>query len=503
MPAGIWPRSLLVILVVLTQVAWSQTPATWSGTIDSTPTWITVIPRGHVIDPSAIAQDPWWEWGNTDTDAYLFAFNEPGSVHMILEFEQRSNGLPQALVYTSDWGESLVEYELSGSDLTVVSNNGHPNITVRAQEGGWVVDGQTNYRLQMWEDGFVENIRTHADPSERIPDGRPELVHNIGVDANGEPKWETSNRIFDPHPTWAGVRLGAVLRADDAPSFQIVSPLLPQFPHLQISGTSPNWFFVNPRPIYFDLSRMKLRINSFVGFQTGGTYVINSDNVPPFVSFESPFAFYNFDPSTRQAHMIVRAESYPAESFIGPLPNNFTRTAFRYSWKTNSELRWRYTFHVAGPHPYDEDITIGDITFKNISMDNLPAWIADKTWPLITFVEATEGYTGSEGIYFYNANDPAHLPWLSGASNTPTAWLEAPFLIPTAHLSDIPGEGLPPAFRGEYQAANFVTPELYFSPIDNRLHLRHASGGVWHLPGHTIVRYHNLGGGEHIQRFSE
>lgn len=391
-----WLPELLRALLLSSSLlgfAAAQSPATWQGEIDGVPTWITVVPRGHRIDPDLQAESPWWEWGNAETDAYLFAFNDPGNVYLILTFEQLPDGRPRAEVYVQDWGKGTLDYALTDSELTVHSNGGHPNFILQPMVGDWLIDGTTNYQLELWEDGYVEFIRYKADPAERIPDGLPERYTQVGIDEDGAPQWETTDRIHDPHPSWGGNRFGASYRTADAPPFRIVDPLMPTFPHLQVSATDQDWFEANLRPIEYDLRRFELETNSFIGFQTGGTYWINSETYPPYVSFESPFAFYSFDSSTRLAHMLIRAESFPAQSAFGPAPLNFTRTAFRYSWKTEDETEWRYTIHVAGPHPYDEEVTIGERTFVNVSMDRLPTWITEKAWPLVTFVEPTEGST--------------------------------------------------------------------------------------------------------------
>ncbi len=492
------PAIRLLAVFLWTSVAWAGTPTTWKGYIEDVPTWITIVPRGHEISAETERNEPWWKWGNAQTDAYLFAFDTPENVQLIVEFTQDLEG-QKANFYVKDWGRGVLEYSLDGDELTILSNGGNPNIVLQPTEGDWLVNDFPNYNVRMWEDGFVESFRLQfVKPDELVPDGNPELLTVVGTDASLIPKWSINNRIFDPHPSWGGFRFGATLRLPDASEFKAATPLMPTFPFLSISGKAIDWFKENPNPIYYDLRRRSLITYPFIGFQTGGTYWINSDTPPPYVSFESPFAFYSFDRTTRQAHMIIRAESYPADSPFGPEPKNFTRTAFRYSWKTRDNEKWSYGIHVAGQHEYDEDITIGDVTFRNVSMERLPMWITRKPWPLITFVEPTEGFTGSEGIYFYNANDPKHLPWLSGVSLEPEPWLEAPYLNESASLGGKSGEGLPPGFRGEYNAAYFRRPLLYFSPIDNRLHLTYAQGGVWHLSQENVLRYHNLDGDRYI-----
>ena len=71
----------VILCFVTPRAALASEPATWQGAIQDAPVWITVVPRGHDISAQARQSDQWWQWGNTTTDAYLFAFNHrPGII---------------------------------------------------------------------------------------------------------------------------------------------------------------------------------------------------------------------------------------------------------------------------------------------------------------------------------------------------------------------------------------------------------------------------------------
>jgi hypothetical protein len=97
----------------------------------------------------------------------------------------------------------------------------------------------------------------------------------------------------------------------------------------------------------------------------------------------------------------------------------------------------------------------------------------------VTFVD-TEGasYRSSEGIYEWSAGNVGSDYFL-GRSD--------------AYPSDVFAsirEGL----RGEYRVEKELPPQLYLSPIDNRLHLLGAEGGLWNLGEGQVLREENLDG---------
>lgn len=475
--------------ITLATSAFAET-ATWQGTIAGVPAWVTVVSPNPI--PAGVRGQPWWRWGNTQTDAYVFAFETPQNSRMALIFA-KTGDTPEARLYLKAWGAQPIAFRLQAGHLEL-TDPPNPVLTLRPQEGGWFVNGKPNYRLTVLEDGL--DCDQHVDP-----DGQIDIEITVGADAQGDPLWQTNRRRpeADPYQTTRGCeRFGANLRAQPELAFKVAPSIMPTFPFLGIGRESPDWFEQNPNPLYLDLRNYTFRFSPFPGFQNGGMYAINSSTYPPKVSFESPFAFYNFDPATRYAHLVVRGSRFPAGVPFGPEPYRLERTTFRYSWKTDNPTVWRYGLHLAGFYPYQETYQIGGQKFTAPSPTNLTRFVVGQKWPMISFVEATQGYPGSEGIYFYSAQANEHWNWLSGTSDEPIAELESPYLPKDDSLVRTSDRALPPGFRGEYSASYFRVPQLYLSPIDQRVHLSWAQGGLWNLGDGRVLRTHSLQAGPNI-----
>lgn len=473
-------------------------PAVWHGVINKVPLWVTVIPRGHTISLDARQHEPWWRWGNTSTDAYLFAASMPDRVLLILSFDTLADGTPQARIYVNDVGSKPLDYSIDGGELNVHTANGHPYLVMRPDHGAWLVDGEANYNLTLSLFDASSEQQTDRPPDDDTPD----TILRVGGRRPGIPDWQTQELLYDPSPDRAYMRFSAGLRMANSPPFKVATPVMPNFPYLGIGDGKIDWFEENPSPLYLDATRPEFHVFPFTGFETGGSYEFSSLSHPPNPDFESPYAFYNFDPTTRHAQLLVRSESFPAGDEFGPAPTNLQRSSFRYSWTRQSSDQWTYSLHVGGSFPYTQQIQIGDVKVWGVPPSELPTWVTSKSWPVVTFVEAVDGYPGSEGIYFYTAQGPAPWPWLSGASNRPPDFMDEPYLMPDVTLSNESGEGLPPNFRGEYIADNAQPIGLYLSPIDNRVHLTYAQGGVWNLGPSLVLREHNLTNGRYVDAWT-
>jgi hypothetical protein len=478
-------RALFVcfgFLVFMTPVA--AAPRTWQGTLDDSPTWITVVPRGLERDLSELPDDAWWTWGNATSDAYVFAFNQPDNVRLVVAFDE-VDGKPQASFYINEGGTLPVDVVIQNNDIQVTSTNGFPHMVTTTKEGGWFVDGYINYNLITQRDGL--------SGKERVPlDGEFDYIIESGEESPGVAGWETRKLLNDPQARWGYPRFGASVRMPGAGEFITSEPLIPDFPHLGVGNVRSRWYELNPHPFYYHIEREDFSFNSTVGFYNGGIYRVNSLSHAPEVDFESPFATYNLEPGSRETRLVIRAGSFPADGLFGPEPKQRTRTSLRYSWKLFDDRNWDYGIHVAGPLVYEDKVQIGSDTIVSVEPERFPKWVANSHWPLVTFVEPPEGYGGSEGIYFYSAQADEYQSWLAGIDNHEPATLAAPYLLNDTFLNEVQALGLPPGFRGEYHSAYFRAPRLYVSPIDERLHLEHAMGGVWNLGEGRILRTQNL-----------
>lgn len=473
--------------------------ATWQGSLKDVPVWITVVPFGHTIDTATQQSRPWWEWGNTITDTYIFAFENPANVRFILSFVEQPIGLPEARIYMRRRASLPLEYTLTAAGIELPADVAAPYFVLRPDGRAWLEQGVTNYNLTLLVDGIAGNQLV-------ISDGVPDVEVKIGEERPGVPGWETQRLISDPRPDWAYNRFSALERLTGAPPFRVEPPPMPTFPYLGIGTGDIDYFVANPNPLYYDLKRAEMGLFPFPGFHMGGMYQVNSSAVAEQANFENPFVFYNFDPSTRQAHIAVRASVFHSDDPFGPDPDYLQRTTFRYSWKTTEDMSWRYAVNVAGFFPYNTRVQIGEATIRSIPSNRLPTWIMEKPWPAITFVEAVKGYGGSEGIYAYNAQGDQNWPWLGGFSETPPDYMADPFIPKDVFLSRGQNNGMsadsdeyvPVDFRGEYSEEYNRAPMLYASPIDRRLHLSYARSGLWNLGRGALLRTHNRDGDAYI-----
>jgi hypothetical protein len=503
-------RNSLAVLLLLTVMVQPFTASskeqiddlTWEGKIGEIPTYITVIPRGHEVAPSIRTSKTWWEWGNTTTDVYLFAFYDRSDVRLILAFEKQADGLPVAKIYVNNLGSSRIDYSITASDVTIHSNSGYPYATIKPIGGSWIIEGKTNYNLEIAIDGITQSFGY----SEAKTDGIVDVMTRVGSTDPGIPNWQTQHLVFDPHPEWGYARFLAIQRLPNSPPFKVAPPLMPMFPFFGMDAIvtdkfnelsesqyrSLSWFEENPHPLSFNTKSSVFSIYPFPGFQTGGMFAVYSLAPPPAVNFEAPFAFYNFNPDSRYSHLSIRSERFPAGDPSGYGRQTRERSTWRYSWKTTNDHMWQYALGFAGVHSSTQQVQIGDATLNIVGPEELPKWITQRAWPITTFIEATEGYPGSEGIYFYSAQSNDSWPWLDGEIVQQPRFLREPYISQTIVNDRYSFATLPKGFRSEYITPNDRTVKFYLSPIDDRLHMLYANGGVWNLGNQRILRTHNL-----------
>ena len=474
--------SLVASLVTGTAVA---QPA-WQVMDGDTPVWVRVVSATGVDAQEPAAESAWYEYGNTTSDTYLFSVGEPSDVRLVLRFRTDADGLT-AEFFLHQGGALPLDYELNATGVTVLSHDGHPQVRVVARDLAWVVDGLPSFNLDVEIDRAG---RLGPRAREITPDGRVDTRIRVWGVAPGTPAAMTRTLVNDPFPGDAYGRFGAAMRMPGAPAFRMAEPWMPTFPLFEIGSSSVDWYRENPIPISFDPRSMQLRIRSFVGFHTAGMYQISSNQHPPLVDFESPFVFLNFLPESRQPQVVVRNFMFPADTPFGEGERHLGFSNVRFSWKTDSETRWRYNLHLSDAFAFHDEIRIGDTIIRAVDGPSLPSRLMERDWAQVTFVEATRGFPGSEGVYFFNPVDTDS----PGGSD----YLRNPTLPNDTRLNPYSARGLPPGFRGQYRLEHAETPTLYVSPLDGAVHLRHAQGGAWHLGDGLLLRYHNLDGGPYI-----
>lgn len=440
---------------------------------------VTVISKAIMMQGSA---EPWWNWGNTTDSTYLFALDRAENVRFALVFTALKAGRRATLIYARK-AQVPLPVRQSGTITALGDVSQYPHLVINTSARDWVVDGKVSYQLKLVGDGVAgqESITS-------TPDGTADYVREITPDKNGLPVRDESKVTQNPFPNRGYSRYSLTQRVVPGTDFQPWAPLMPTFPYLGAGQRRPDWFTSNPNPFYFNVSSGELQFFPFTGFQTGGMYGINSISVEK-KNFENAFAFYPLRAVSAYADLVIRSKSFPAGDQFGPMPSALARTTFRYSWKTEDQELWTYSLGFAG-----QNMIVGD-TSDQASVDRmyetLPDLVSTATWPAISFVQAMKGYTGSEGIYHYSAQDD--LLWRSFQPNPPkSVILASPLFQLDSHLGPQAEHSLPLNFRGEYLFGTPRRVSLYQSDFDGLVHLKGAQEGFWFIKSTQYLYFSDL-----------
>lgn len=469
----------LSFFIISTAAAQGSVSTTWRGERNGVSVRVTVVARGHGIPVQVRKTQPWWRWGNTESDAYLFSFDDDDGVDLVLDFSPSASrlGVTLATLYhVSGQARFDVAPAPDAEAGYTLPATVHPTFTVQPRRGGWWFDSKPNFDLETQR--FQPFDGTLLEYRGRVRAASP-----------GVPLWAQSQLVNDVSPSSGYARFNATVRADPSVPYRLAAPLMPTWPYLSVTPTHFHW---GPnRPIVYETSTKQIT-EYWSGFHVAGSYQFNSLSLPPHTDFEAPFAFYRFDPAAgNYANLTIRSDVWPASSPFGPPISGVSRTAIRMTWTARETNLWRYSLTVLGNHPMTGRVAIGETRVRAVPYQAFPNWVTQKPWKLVTFVEATEGEPGSEGIYDYSVEDNYPMSfWAQGLRPRFPETFASPYL-------NARGRGpreLKPGMRGEYSAVYRRKPGLYLSPVDGRVHLLYADGGLWNLGDATVLRVANLDG---------
>jgi hypothetical protein len=425
----------------------------------------------------------------------LFFVGDADRPSLLIDFSEEANH-SVARIFQDVTDDGMVDYVLENGNPRATEGDGRPAIVVRTVDGGWWgPNGTINYDLHIEADGPIKGMIDFGIYESLLKtDGTTDLTIDVR-DANGNGRPEVEWRqAYPPLPGDSGHYRTSVMANTNDNEQPVANAIL--WPHLGtlvsdlVKGIGPS-----PPPIQVDWRRGRVSLfHEFVGSRLPGHYFVYSINriTPGTVgqaNFENPFVFFdlsgtgdgNMDMSIRFVHF------YAGDPFGWRRRSDVAFTHAMYTWDQQHDQRWDYEIAVMNDAPMTDVIQAGDLRFESVEYNRAPQWVTQQSWKAAIFVEVNlPHYFNPEHVYEWSGEgSPLDRCYLQGLCDED--------LQKSAYFSDTPA-----GFRGEIAVPFDRRPELYFSPIDRRLHLVGANFGVWNVDGHQRFRYQNLGGGTAI-----
>lgn len=429
----------------------------------------------------------------------------PTKPKLAVRLERRtSDGSAEALVYGAPANSGYVPAIPSDDRLDLEIEGISPALKIIAPDGWWVRDGMVNYNLSitvygqvpaMW--GTTLDVKgPYTDWTSLLaPDTPNAQIYTMDTNSDGLPDWDWRTMLPD-FPNRGDYRTNYAERKCDSP-LTVDAGVSPQWPYVAFDGGFEQQTGIFRPPIVVDWATGQIQYFSelvTVRNQNCSYSLYSIERVLPgrlnSPNFETPFAFYDLSgEGFGYPNLLLRTqrtvEDEPYQPSINPETQNI-----RYSWRNAvGDSDWDYKVDVLGQHRYTDETPIagGLATIDAPAYEAFPEWVIDRDWPAVAFVAAEQSrYRSSEGIYDWSL--------LGLTDDYFFGWHGEPDL---SQFNDIRV-----GIRGEYRLNSVHRPETYFSPVDNRLHLKWAEHGIWRLDGRQIVRVSNLDGDEFIDVWS-
>jgi len=425
-------------------------------------------------DGDMIETHEWKACCDFDNDIWIFDAGSDGKADLIINFSKMS-GEQIAYLYDDQTGNGDVSYSVKGKDINITESP-YWTLKIVAKDGWWIDDGKVNFNVEILGDGRViihgmDKPYLDRGDYKKENDGIIDFKINVyDVEKKGIPSYEL-RQSFPNVPETKGI-IGRTLLienvdGDEAPIQDYIF-----WPYLGSGYYLEKKYNEGPPPIRVDWKTAKIvSIAEFIASRMDeGNYFIYSinelkKNETNYLNFENPFAFYDLaNDNDGYPELQVRIEYYRSNDFVwrgGKDQNPFMR--IRYSWDQDNNNLWDYKVDLVGNYSIDSVVEFQDFSVITIPYEELPTWILDRNWNAVSFTSVEKpGYRSSEGIY---------------------------------------EDGSTIGFRSDINANFSGIPYIYFSPIDNKLHLLNAREGIWTIDQTQKIKYQNLDGDAYIDEW--
>lgn len=433
--------------------------------------------------------DEWQVATDFDNDTWLFDAGNDGSVNLIIAFSAHG-GQKKAYLYDDRNCDTEVSYRVTNSHIRITESR-FWTASVTSEPEWWRVDGSGSATVRIAVDADVTVFDIQQFYADLIlNDGQPDFdVEIVNVNMDSVLDYELRRVLLGPPEWWTTAR--ALIRVN---RHGIPRPYLKGYIFWPLLGdvkslTREYQYYDTPLPLLlmdWERSRLKRIAGPFwyypheSGWNIYSAQRIQKDtlNSP---NFENPFAYYDLAADKDGwPELVVRSEYADAHDAVF-LEGRFGEPIqmMRYSWDQDNDNTWDYSLCLVGRHPQTDVVPFPDFSVHTVQYERYPGWVMERTWDTAVLVES-EGidYYSSEGIYEGFVRSWRDL-YVTGIMDSPD-------------LSDL--ANIRQGLRQEYAPWFNQRVSLYFSPIDDRLHLRNAIVGFFNPDDVHLIRYADLDG---------
>ena len=455
--------------------------------------------------------ESWPEVTDFENDTWLFDVGSDGLARLVIRFTRDGENHVASVFQDLD-GDAFVRTEIDRTRVTILESP-YPSLTVRANGGWFLSDGQLNWNICFLTDGSVLHLHTHelTDQWKQIlsHDGEPdvELEFRDG-NLDGIPEYGLWRITAPTPPSWGATRtviwanVGGTRPNQPSGSLfwpylatsSLASPKSPGTDSIPVGAPLPQGinYFDSPTIVVVGFEEARILHITFPGYPIEHGFHLNT--LQPFLKEETNYA----DSEIAQAYYDLAGdqdgnpELHIRQGFYGELdPYGWELgvpvNEIRWSWNqaNSSGLSWDFKVSLAGRQAVTETIEFPDFSYYGVPYELLPFWVTDNSWDYATFVaRENAAIQTTEGIYIWGAVETS----VEGDPSLLSRYLAGELDVDLAKAF----HDVPPGWRGELASLLQDRPLLYLSTIDRKLHLREADQGVWNLGGRTEVRYADL-----------
>lgn len=466
---------------------------------------------------------PWSDdWRNgTDflNDTWLFQSEAGDRTRLVVRFNSSETGY-QAELYDDVDGDGDVSIDKELLPKVKVSESVFPTARVVARQPWLLSNGNVNYMVSISIYRPMPMVVQEGAVSYLPHDGRVAITEEVvDSDADGIPDFSLMQAFPDTPEDWTVFRTRLNVNVGKEPASEFKNFIF--WPYLGYTDTNlwssgllnrrPETLSMPPILVDWESGRIKGIMDFLPLYGANDRWILYS--FQPIVKNavttldQERFAYFNFAGSSTMDMVFRLVQSSSADTVkSGGETRHLQQVSFSWHHRSLGTMAWDYKLELAGLHELPSTVVdFKDFSLREVPFSDLLSHFTAEDWAFATFVAAEDNqYITNEGLWEWNTldivfNDVADMATGKGVAGS-RAGLRGYLTGEKDTSPAVFYTAIRRGFRGEYADLNSQA-QLYFSPIDRKLHLLRAAHGVWNLGDGRELRYQNLGG-NYINRWT-